>query len=362
MSFPEQAVRSLVITTGMKNAGKGNAAGYFPHGSAFPLPSTPHQNMTDEKMSTEGTNEIQDPRGEFRQEGYEQQQQKAPGLQSEMKPVPDSGEQSYHGCNRLRGRKALVTGGDSGIGRAAAIAYAREGADVALNYLPEEQSDAEEVAELIRKEGRKAVLLPGDLSDEAFCKKLVRDALEKLGGLDIMALAAGKQVAMEDIRDITTEQLTKTFEVNVFSLFWIAREALPHLGCPQRHPGQRGGSRPHLDSPASNRRPAAEGPAGIRTENASQKGRATCGAFRTVRLSRLPGIQLHYCGGLWRYRRHASGLMRKPAIREKGRTDFPESLSAAPHPRMTGKAAGNGSARKSGHCSISRLSRQKVPA
>ena len=131
---------------------------------------------------------------------------------------------------------------------------------------------------------------------------------------------------------------------------------------PQRHPGQRGGSRPHLDSPASNRRPAAEGPAGIRTENASQKGRATCGAFRTVRLSRLPGIQLHYCGGLWRYRRHASGLMRKPAIREKGRTDFPESLSAAPHPRMTGKAAGNGSARKSGHCSISRLSRQKVPA
>ena len=110
MSFPEQAVRSLVITTGMKNAGKGNAAGYFPHGSAFPLPSTPPQNMTDEKMSTEGTNEIQDPRGEFRQEGYEQQQQKAPGLQSEMKPVPDSGEQSYHGCNRLRGRKALVTG------------------------------------------------------------------------------------------------------------------------------------------------------------------------------------------------------------------------------------------------------------
>ena len=185
--------------------------------------------MTDEKMSTEGTDEIQNPRDEFQQERYEKQQQKAPGLQSGMKPVPDSGEQSYHGCNRLRGRKALVTGGDSGIGRAAAIAYAREGADVALNYLPEEQSDAEEVAELIRKEGRKAVLLPWDLSDEVFCKKLVRDALEKLGGLDIMALVAGKQVAVEDIRDITTEQLTKTFEVNVFSLFWIVKEALPHL-------------------------------------------------------------------------------------------------------------------------------------
>ena len=172
---------------------------------------------------------------EFRQEGYEKQQQKAPGLQSEMEPVPDAGEQSYHGCGKLRGRKALVTGGDSGIGRAAAIAYAREGADVALNYLPEEQSDAEEVAELIRKEGRNAVLLPGDLSDEAFCQKLVRDALEKLGGLDILALVAGKQVAMEDIQDITTEQLTKTFEVNVFSLFWIAKEALPHLKAGSEH-------------------------------------------------------------------------------------------------------------------------------
>ena len=198
-------------------------------GGAFLLPAVSRQNMTDEKMSTKDIHEMQDPRDEFRQEGYEKQQQKAPGLQSEMEPVPDAGEQSYHGCGKLRGRKALVTGGDSGIGRAAAIAYAREGADVALNYLPEEQSDAEEVAELIRKEGRNAVLLPGDLSDEAFCQKLVRDALEKLGGLDILALVAGKQVAVEDIQDITTEQLTKTFEVNVFSLFWLAKQALPHL-------------------------------------------------------------------------------------------------------------------------------------
>lgn len=126
-------------------------------------------------------------------------------------------------------RKALVTGGDSGIGRAAAIAYAREGADIALNYLPEEQSDAEEVARLVEAEGRNIVLLPGDLSDEEFCKNLIHDALEKLGGLDILALVAGKQVATEDIQDITTEQLVKTFEVNVFSLFWIAKAVLPHL-------------------------------------------------------------------------------------------------------------------------------------
>lgn len=171
---------------------------------------------------------MQDPCHEFHEDGYEKQIQQAPGLQSEMNPIPDSGEESYHGCNKLRGRKALVTGGDSGIGRAAAIAYAREGADVALNYLPEEQSDAEEVAELIRKEGRKAVLLPGDLSDESFCKQLVKDALEQLGGLDILALVAGKQVATENIQDITTEQLIKTFEVNVFSLFWIAKAVLPH--------------------------------------------------------------------------------------------------------------------------------------
>ena len=224
-----------------------------------------------------------------------------------------------------------------------------------MNYLPEEQSDAEEVAELIRKEGRKAVLLPGDLSDEVFCKKLIRDALEKLGGLDIMALVAGKQVAVEDIRDITTEQLTKTFEVNVFSLFWIAKEALPHL-----KPGTSIITCSSIQAyqPGKNLVDYASTKAAIIAFSSY----LACGTLRTIRLSRLPGIQLHYCGGLWRYRRHASGLMRKPAIREKGRTDFPESLSAAPHPRMTGKAAGNGSARKSGHCSISRLSRQKVPA
>lgn len=155
--------------------------------------------------------------------------QSAPGLQSKMEPVPDCGEESYVGHGRLKDRKALVTGGDSGIGRAVAIAYAREGADVAINYLPSEQKDAEEVAGLIREAGRKAVLIPGDLSDEEFCKQMVQEANRQLEGLDILALIAGKQVAVDNIKELTTEQFKKTFETNVFSLFWIVKEALPLL-------------------------------------------------------------------------------------------------------------------------------------
>lgn len=155
--------------------------------------------------------------------------QSAPGLQSKMEPVPDCGEESYVGHGRLKDRKALVTGGDSGIGRAVAIAYAREGADVAINYLPSEQKDAEEVAGLIREAGRKAVLIPGDLSDEEFCKQMVQEANRQLEGLDIIALIAGKQVAVDNIEELTTEQFKKTFETNVFSLFWTVKEALPLL-------------------------------------------------------------------------------------------------------------------------------------
>ncbi|WP_264050451.1 SDR family oxidoreductase [Methylobacterium flocculans] len=161
---------------------------------------------------------------------FEKQQQDWPGLASRMVPRPDHGETSYKGSGRLAGRKALITGGDSGIGRAAAIAYAREGADVAINYLPAEESDAAEVVALIRQAGRKAVALPGDIRDEAFCRRLVSDAASALGGLDILVNNAVYQKSQASILDITTEQFDQTFRTNVYALFWITKAALTHLG------------------------------------------------------------------------------------------------------------------------------------
>lgn len=172
---------------------------------------------------------LQNPLEAYYTGGYEEQPQPSPGLQSKLHPRPDCGEESYEGHERLTGRKALVTGGDSGIGRAAAIAFAREGADVAISYLPEEQSDAEEVARYIEKAGRKAVLIPGDVQDEDFCRKMVEEAREKLGGLDVLALVAGYQISVDDIEKIKTEDLLRTFTTNILSLFWIIRAAVPHL-------------------------------------------------------------------------------------------------------------------------------------
>lgn len=172
---------------------------------------------------------LKDPTTQYYTGEYPKQKQPTPGIQAKMTPVPDCGEKTYVGSGRLKDRKALVTGGDSGIGRAAAIAYAREGADVAISYLPVEEEDAQDVKKIIEECGRKAVLLPGDLSDEKFARSLVHEAHKALGGLDIMALVAGKQVAIPDIADLTSEQFQKTFAINVFALFWLTQEAIPLL-------------------------------------------------------------------------------------------------------------------------------------
>lgn len=170
---------------------------------------------------------LQDPTKQYPLPKFKHQPQRVPGSDRKMQPKADHGEQSYRGSGRLPNRKALVTGGDSGIGRAAAIAFAREGADVVINYLPSEESDAKEVVQLIEAAGRKAYAIPGDLTNESFCKKLIEQAHKKLGGLDVLAVVAGKQHAVEKITDITTKQLEETYKVNVFALFWLCKAALP---------------------------------------------------------------------------------------------------------------------------------------
>ena len=151
------------------------------------------------------------------------------GLDAEMTPKADLGEESYRGTGRLTGRKALITGGDSGIGAATAIAFAREGADVVISYLPAEEKDAQHVKEVIEADGRKAVTIPGDLRDKQFAKDLVAKAVEELDGLDILVNNGGKQVAQESIEDITDEQLEATFDVNILAQFRLVKAALPHL-------------------------------------------------------------------------------------------------------------------------------------
>ncbi len=157
------------------------------------------------------------------------QSQPWPGLAKNMSPKPDHGEKSYVGTGRLAGRKALITGGDSGIGRAAAIAFAREGADVAFNYLPAEEPDAREVVELIRQAGRKAVPLPGDIRDEAFCGKLVSDAVNGLGGLDLLVSNAARQKTYPSILDIPSSDFDWTMKTNIYAMYWITKAAIPHM-------------------------------------------------------------------------------------------------------------------------------------
>lgn len=176
-----------------------------------------------------GAAALEDPTTKYPRPPFKEQQQPWPGLAGKMEPKPDHGEKSYKGSGRLTGRKALITGGDSGVGRAAAIAYAREGADVAINYLPNEEPDAQEVVNLIKAAGRKAIAIPGDLRDETFCKKLVDDAVRELGGLDILVSNAARQQTHSSILDITTEQFDWTMKTNIYAPFWIIKAALPYL-------------------------------------------------------------------------------------------------------------------------------------
>jgi NAD(P)-dependent dehydrogenase (short-subunit alcohol dehydrogenase family) len=172
---------------------------------------------------------LEDPTTKYPKPPFKEQSQAWPGLASKMDPRPDHGEKSYKGSGRLLGRKALITGGDSGMGRAAAIAYAREGADVAINYFPTEQPDADEVIALIKKEGHKAVAIPGDLRDETFCKKLVSDAVEQLGGLDILVCNAGRQQTRASILNVSSEDFDATMKTNIYAPFWIIKAAVPHM-------------------------------------------------------------------------------------------------------------------------------------
>lgn len=157
------------------------------------------------------------------------EEQSGPGLEEEMAVKPDDGADTYRGAGRLTGRKVLITGADSGIGRAVAIAFAREGADVVLSYLPEEEPDAQEVVALIEQAGRTAVTVPGDLKDESYCQKLVDTTVERLGGLDVLCNIAGKQQNVPEIADLTTEQFDETCKTNVYAMFWLCQAAVAQM-------------------------------------------------------------------------------------------------------------------------------------
>ncbi|WP_194397113.1 SDR family oxidoreductase [Microbacterium atlanticum] len=171
----------------------------------------------------------QDPTTAHHDEGFPAQEQEQPGLTDQTRPEPDHGEESYRGSDRLTGRRALITGGDSGIGRAVAIAFAREGADVALVYMPEEEEDGEDTARLVSDAGRKAVTLPGDLRDEQFCADIVDRSLSELGGLDVLVLNAAYQKDREGIDTLETEEMERVFRTNLFAQIFTLRAAVPHL-------------------------------------------------------------------------------------------------------------------------------------
>jgi NAD(P)-dependent dehydrogenase (short-subunit alcohol dehydrogenase family) len=173
---------------------------------------------------------LRDPREQYphpeQQYGHAQEH---PGTGAEMTPEPDHGERTYRGSGRLAGRTAVITGGDSGIGRAVAIAFAREGADVVLSYLDEEESDARKTAEFVEEAGQRVVTVPGDIRDESHCEHVVRRAVEKFGKIDILVNNAAYQMSQGGILDITTEQFDRVFATNIYAMFWLCKAAVPHL-------------------------------------------------------------------------------------------------------------------------------------
>ncbi len=179
-------------------------------------------------MSQDQTTQ-QDPKEQGAQPSFPEQPQNPPGLESEMTPKPDYGEQTYKGFGRLEGKAAIITGGDSGIGRAVALAFAREGADVLISYLPEEESDAQETVRVVQEAGRKAVTVPGDITSETQCEQIVQTALRELGRIDVLVNNAAFQMSHQSIQELTAQELEHTYRTNVFAMFYLSKAALPHM-------------------------------------------------------------------------------------------------------------------------------------
>jgi len=179
---------------------------------------------------TASTRPLDDPRSRYPRPEFKEQKQPHPGRGADMEPRPDHGEESYRGSGKLDGCVAIVTGSDSGIGRAVCIAFAREGADLVMSYLPEEQAQAESTADLVTEAGRTAVLLPGDITDEAHCNAIVDRAVTQFGRIDVLVNNAAYQMAQKGgLADITTEQLDRTFKTNVYAMFWLCKAVAPHM-------------------------------------------------------------------------------------------------------------------------------------
>jgi NAD(P)-dependent dehydrogenase (short-subunit alcohol dehydrogenase family) len=185
-------------------------------------------NRKDFKMPEQTMTET-DPRERHRKPPFDEPKQAPPGREADMENKPDHGEESYRGLDRLRGRTALITGGDSGIGRAVAIAYAREGADVAISYLPEEEEDATEAARWVEQAGRKALKIPGDIRDEQHCHALVERTVEELGALDILVNNAAFQMTHKKLEEFSSEEWDRTFQTNIYAMFYLAKAAVPRM-------------------------------------------------------------------------------------------------------------------------------------